>query len=55
MRNRLTCSLLRLLGKKRWPRFSTMGAKLTGGFDVGRWNLRYEWIGEGLSPKEVLA
>jgi len=30
-------------------------AGLTGGIDVGRWNLRYEWIGEGLSTKEALA
>ncbi len=27
---------------------------LTGGLDVGRWNLRYEWVGEGLSTKEAL-
>jgi hypothetical protein len=28
-------------------------AGLTGGLEVGRWNLRYEWVGEGLSTKDA--
>ncbi|MGO9789821.1 MAG: hypothetical protein ACLP8S_10095 [Solirubrobacteraceae bacterium] len=32
-----------------------MFAGLTGSLEAGRWNLRYEWVGEGLSTKEALA
>lgn len=30
-------------------------AGLTSSLEAGSWNLRYEWIGEGLSTKEALA